>query len=226
MSGLEAIYAIFALFYLVVLVCSIGIAVIIYIIDAIALSRMAEKTGNGDSVFLAWIPILNILLKCKIAALTPWSALLIFIPFVNLLYLFALNVCLVNRFLNPKVGAALESLADIKPDAIFMGLAMTVPLIESMVMYYYGFIYIKKHPTPIMPIMPVQQQYMPPVGVPPVQQQQFVPPVQQQFVPPVQQQFVPPVQPIVQPPIVQPPVTNQPAPQPTNQNGNQGGNQN
>jgi hypothetical protein len=55
----------------------------IYAYMAITLQIIANKTGTPDA-WMAWVPILNGYLMCKIAGKPGWWVLLFFIPFVNL----------------------------------------------------------------------------------------------------------------------------------------------
>jgi hypothetical protein len=57
--------------------------VIVYIYYAICLMMIANKTNTTNS-WLAWIPIANIYLMCKIAGKPGWWVILFFIPFVNI----------------------------------------------------------------------------------------------------------------------------------------------
>jgi hypothetical protein len=56
---------------------------IIYVYYAICLMVIANKTGTHNS-WLAWIPIANIYLMCKVAGKPGWWVILFFIPFVNI----------------------------------------------------------------------------------------------------------------------------------------------
>jgi hypothetical protein len=50
---------------------------------AFCLQTIAKKTNTEDP-WLAWIPIVNIYLMCKIAGRPGWWVILFFIPFVNI----------------------------------------------------------------------------------------------------------------------------------------------
>ena len=56
---------------------------IIYAYVAIAIQTIANKTNTNDS-WMAWIPILNIYLTCKIADRPGWWLILFVVPLVNL----------------------------------------------------------------------------------------------------------------------------------------------
>lgn len=62
----------------------IGLAVYIYF--ALALSTIAKKT-NTENPWLAWIPIVNIVLMLNVAKKPIWWIVLCFIPLVNIVIL-------------------------------------------------------------------------------------------------------------------------------------------
>ncbi len=55
-----------------------------YAYMAITLQTIAGKTGTPDG-WLAWIPVANVYLMCKIAGKPTWWVVLFFIPFVNII---------------------------------------------------------------------------------------------------------------------------------------------
>jgi len=59
----------------------IGVAFYCYV--AISLQTMARKTGTPDG-WLAWIPIVNLYLMCKIGGKPGWWLILFFLPFINI----------------------------------------------------------------------------------------------------------------------------------------------
>ncbi|MGB7055620.1 MAG: DUF5684 domain-containing protein [bacterium] len=71
-GGQESFFAVYWIFWL-----------IIYIYYAICLMIIANKTNTPNS-WLAWIPIANIYLMCKVAGKPGWWVILFFIPFVNI----------------------------------------------------------------------------------------------------------------------------------------------
>jgi hypothetical protein len=77
-----AVFAAMGAFLLVFLV--IGLAAYVYI--SLALSTIAKKT-NTENPWLAWIPIVNIVLMLNIAKKPIWWILLCFIPLVNIVIL-------------------------------------------------------------------------------------------------------------------------------------------
>ncbi len=58
--------------------------ILIYVYVAYALQAIARKT-NTENGWLAWIPILNIYLMCKIAGKPAWWVILCLIPLVNII---------------------------------------------------------------------------------------------------------------------------------------------
>ena len=66
-------------FMMVYLVCLLAG----YVYFALALQTIAKKT-NTENPWLAWIPIVNIILMCNIAKKPVWWIILCLIPFVNI----------------------------------------------------------------------------------------------------------------------------------------------
>lgn len=65
-------------FIIILLVC-----VVIYVYFALALQTIAQKT-NTENAWLAWIPILNIILMLNIAKKPIWWIILFLIPLVSI----------------------------------------------------------------------------------------------------------------------------------------------
>ena len=61
-------------------------SIAIYIWLALCLYKIANKTNTPNAV-LAWIPIANFYLMCKIARQPGWWTLLFFVPLLNLIIL-------------------------------------------------------------------------------------------------------------------------------------------
>ena len=59
------------------------IFLVFYIYTALALQTIAQKT-NTENGWLAWIPIVNVILMCNIANKPVWWILLCFIPIVQI----------------------------------------------------------------------------------------------------------------------------------------------
>jgi hypothetical protein len=78
----EAAAGAFALFgglFLLLLV----VFVIVYILVAISLMRIAKRT-NTENAWFAWIPILNLILMLQIAQRPMWWLIFFLVPFVNI----------------------------------------------------------------------------------------------------------------------------------------------
>ena len=78
-SGDAAVVAALGAFALVFVV----IALAAYVYMALALSTIAKKT-NTENPWLAWIPIVNIILMLNIAKKPLWWIILCLVPFVNI----------------------------------------------------------------------------------------------------------------------------------------------
>jgi ABC-type Na+ efflux pump permease subunit len=81
-SGDAAVIAALGAFALVFVV--IGLAAYVYM--ALALSTIAKKT-NTENPWLAWIPVINIILMLNIAKKPLWWIILFLVPFVNIVIL-------------------------------------------------------------------------------------------------------------------------------------------
>ena len=57
----------------------------LYVWLALTLYFIANKTDTRNS-WLAWIPIANLYLMCKVAGRSGWWTILFFIPLVNLIF--------------------------------------------------------------------------------------------------------------------------------------------
>ncbi len=78
MAGLAAAGAVMMVFFL--------FFAVLYVYMALALSTIAKKT-NTENAWLAWIPIINIILMLNIAKKPIWWIILCFIPLVNIVIL-------------------------------------------------------------------------------------------------------------------------------------------
>ncbi len=58
--------------------------VAIYVFCSVCLQQIATKTGRKEPVWYAWVPIVNLVLLCRIAGKPDWWAVLLLIPFVNI----------------------------------------------------------------------------------------------------------------------------------------------
>lgn len=66
-----------------------------YVWPAICLQVIGNKTGTLNT-WLAWIPIANIYLMCKIARKSGWLTLLFFVPVVNIVILIIIWMDIAN----------------------------------------------------------------------------------------------------------------------------------
>ncbi|MBP5204268.1 hypothetical protein J6Z48_01350 [bacterium] len=58
------------------------IAIASYVYGSLTLYRIANRLNYGNS-WLAWIPILNLILLFQLGDMSPWLLLLVFIPFIG-----------------------------------------------------------------------------------------------------------------------------------------------
>jgi hypothetical protein len=105
------------------------VSIVLYIFSCFCLKRIAEKT-NQENIWMAWIPIANIFLTCKIAGLSYWwilGFLLAIIPYVGWLC-----VSCVVVYMWYKICLLLK-----KP--VLFAFLMAVPLANFVVMGYLAF---------------------------------------------------------------------------------------
>ena len=57
-----------------------------YCFCAVSLKRIAEKAGQSERSWYAWIPIVNVVLLCRIAGRPGWWTILMLIPVVNIVF--------------------------------------------------------------------------------------------------------------------------------------------
>ncbi len=69
--------------YAVVMGCFFLVA---FIYSGITLSTIAKKVGE-DKTWMAWVPVANLFYIYKVAGLSPWLALTMFVPLVNVGFL-------------------------------------------------------------------------------------------------------------------------------------------
>ncbi|MCL5985287.1 MAG: DUF5684 domain-containing protein [Actinobacteria bacterium] len=72
----------------------IGIGLYIYI--AVCLQTIARKTDTPNG-WLAWIPIANLYLLCKLGGKPGWWLILLFIPIVNIIIQFIVWIGIANQ---------------------------------------------------------------------------------------------------------------------------------
>jgi hypothetical protein len=110
-GGQESFFAAYWIFWL-----------IIYIYYAICLMVIANKTGTPNS-WLAWIPIANIYLMCKVAGKPGWWVILFFIPFVNIVI--AIIVWM--------------KIAEARKKPSWVGILMIIPFVNLIIPGYLAF---------------------------------------------------------------------------------------
>lgn len=57
----------------------------LYVFVSWGLMSMAKNLGHGKYAWWAWIPVLNMVLMCKMAGKPEWWFVLMFIPIVNII---------------------------------------------------------------------------------------------------------------------------------------------
>ena len=110
-GGQESFWAAYSIFW-----------VILYVYFAVCLMLIANKTNTPNS-WLAWIPIANIYLMCKVAGKPGWWVILFFIPFVNIVIYIIVWM---------KVAEARK-----KPG--WLGILMIIPFVNLIVPGYLAF---------------------------------------------------------------------------------------
>lgn len=98
----------------------IGLAVYVYY--AVSLMTIAGKTETENG-WMAWVPILNILLMCRVAGRPGWWLLLMLVPFVNIVVTIVLWM----------------GIAEARGFASWWGVMMIVPFVSIIVPGYLAF---------------------------------------------------------------------------------------
>lgn len=88
------------------------IGVVGYILAAYPLYRIAKATSDrGDQAWQAWVPIMNVILMCRIAGITAWTALIlllgaipVFGGLIVFVYVLTLWVKIGQRFQRTALG--------------------------------------------------------------------------------------------------------------------------
>ena len=70
--------------------------VIYYVVMAVSLRKLAARTGTSQA-WMAWVPILNLFLYVRVAGRSGWEGILLFVPFVNIVYGIAVAIWLPRR---------------------------------------------------------------------------------------------------------------------------------
>lgn len=94
-----------------------------YAYFAFCLQMIAGKTGNTEDSWMAWIPIVNIYLLCKMAGMPGWWVLLFFIPLVNIVIIVLVWM---------EIASALGK-------SNLLGLLMIIPFVNLIVLGYLAF---------------------------------------------------------------------------------------
>jgi hypothetical protein len=102
--------------------CHTLIWLAVYVYMAYSLQTIAKKTSTADH-WLAWIPMANLYLMCKIAARPVWWLLLFFVPLVNLVI----------------TVIVWADIAKTRNKEGWLGLLMPVPLVNLAVMGYIAY---------------------------------------------------------------------------------------
>ena len=103
-------------------VASWMITIAIYVYLAICLQTIARKTGTEHG-WLAWIPIANAYLMCKVAGKPGWWLLLFFIPIVNIVFMVIVWM----------------GIAEARDKKGWLGILMIVPIANLIVPGYLAF---------------------------------------------------------------------------------------
>ncbi|MFC1709607.1 DUF5684 domain-containing protein [Candidatus Omnitrophota bacterium] len=101
-----------------------------YIYYAICLQMIATKTGT-ENAWMAWIPIINIYLECKIAGKPGWWLLLrvltAFIPFAGLLITSILTIIV------------WMSISEVRSKPAWLGILSIIPILNLFLLGYLAF---------------------------------------------------------------------------------------
>ena len=100
----------------------LAISVVVYALFCFPLQVIAGKTGTPNGWF-AWIPILNVVLLCKIAKKPIWWLILMLVPLINIAI-----IVIIWMKIAEKLG---------KPG--WIGLLMIVPVVQLLVPFYLAF---------------------------------------------------------------------------------------
>lgn len=95
---------------------------IVYVYMALCLMAIAKKTNTPNAV-LAWIPIANVYLMCKVAGKPGWWLILLLIPLVNIVIAIIVWMGIAK--------------ARNKPD--WLGILMIIPVVNLIIPGYLAF---------------------------------------------------------------------------------------
>jgi hypothetical protein len=96
----------------VIVFALLGIVLAIYIFMGFCLQKIAQKTGT-ESSWMAYVPILQILLMLKVADKPSWYLILCFVPLVNLIMAVMIWVWIAETLGRSKVIAALCAITSV-----------------------------------------------------------------------------------------------------------------
>lgn len=105
--------------FLFTLIIQIGI----YLFFAYCLKVIADKTGNSENSWWAWIPIIQVLLMLQIAAKPLWWIILFFIPIVNIVIAIIVMMAIAEKRGKPS----------------WIGILVIVPLVNIFILPYLAF---------------------------------------------------------------------------------------
>ena len=111
-AAMAGAMGIFAVVYFVFLIA-------VYVYFALALSTIATKT-NTPNAWMAWIPIVNIILMCAVAKKPAWWIVLFLIPIVNIIIMILLWI----------------GIAEARNKPSWIGILMLVPLVNLVIPGY------------------------------------------------------------------------------------------
>src|SRR5512134_3015738 len=103
-------------------VVSLVFLIALYVVSAVSLQTIGNKTGAKNTWF-AWVPILNMVLLLDIAGMDLWMIILFFIPCVNWIFL----------------GYVWSQVAAERGKSELVGWLMLIPFIDLFVPPYLAF---------------------------------------------------------------------------------------
>jgi len=112
-----------------ILIAIVIIGLVLYIYSCLCLQLIAQKTGT-EPAWLAWIPIANIFLMCKVAGLSYWWILTLLagiIPFLGSLIILGFS------------GYLWFKIAEARNKEGWIGVLCVLPLVNLAVMGYLAF---------------------------------------------------------------------------------------
>lgn len=124
-TGLAGLAAVSGIIFLIVVILSLGM----YVYISFCLYVIGQKTNQGP-LWLAWVPIAQIILMFKIAGLSYWWLLVFLTSFIPIIG--SLAVLALSGYLYYKIALARN-----KPG--WMGILMFLPLVNLVVIGYLAF---------------------------------------------------------------------------------------